>query len=77
MKKYIWTSDISRGGAFFTATPQPTIDCGYYCTNTNGDGLFYVTPYNRVQLVGTCDFTCKTLASFKYRLFKYLKRNDD
>ena len=49
----------------------------YYCTNGQGEGLFVVTPYERKQVVGTCDFSANNLRQFQRKLWKYLRRNDD
>ncbi len=50
---------------------------GYFCTNADGEGLFYISRGERSQLLGTCDFYAKNLNSFKYKLKKYFSRNND
>lgn len=50
---------------------------GYYCTNADGEGLFYISYGERKQLIGNCDFFAKNLNSFKYKLRKYLKRKKE
>jgi len=73
-QKFTWNQDIDNGKKFFSASKKN--DLGFFCTNLSGCGLFYVTAWDRHQLVGTCDFSCKNLASFKYNLKKYLNRNN-
>jgi len=41
----------------------------YYCTNTNGEGLFYVDieRNERTQIIGTCDFSTHGLTKNSIR----------
>jgi hypothetical protein len=51
---------------------------GYYDTNPDGEGLFFVTPNGRKQLEGTCDFRLssnRTLAMAQAR--RYHRRPQD
>ena len=46
----------------------------YFCTNDNGEGIFFVdlTRNDRKQLVGTCDFTLNGVKDPKAKIRKWM-----
>lgn len=75
------TSRTIRFSPFFDAYPYEYYwtygyGCGYYKTNPNGEGIFYVDKDGKEQqLVGTCQFSVRglTRGSGKNKIRKWMK----